>query len=165
MRVQLFCNSRLFARKSSGVAILEFAIVSALFFMLLLGGIFWGLTMWQLNTLQYASERGARCAILVSKEYCNTATTFAAENAVGLYSGGGGIVTADNFAYNTLSAVTYNTSVSLYQPLSISAQYPVACVNTLDTNNSGGVGTIPGNIGLISMGGTIGKISYCRGTQ
>lgn len=141
----------------AGVVVLEFAIAATLFFLLLLGALLWGLTMWELNTLQYSSERGARCAILISKE-CGTATNFAAQNAYGLSAANAGIVTADNFVFKN-TPISYSTSTSDYEKSSRIDQYPVACVNTKD------VGTIPGRIAFIGMSGTFGSIMYCRGTQ
>ena len=51
-------------KNTSGATIVEFAVVLPLFFMLTIGIFAWGLALWQINALQYAAERSARCDIL-----------------------------------------------------------------------------------------------------
>lgn len=46
----------------AGVAMVEFAIIAPLFFVLFLGTIGWGFTMFLVHSMQFASEQSARCA-------------------------------------------------------------------------------------------------------
>lgn len=48
----------------SGATIVEAAVILPLYFMLVFGILGWGLVLWQVNAMQYAAERSARCSIL-----------------------------------------------------------------------------------------------------
>lgn len=152
-------NSRFLARSSeSGAALLEFAISASLFFMLLLGIVLWGLTIWEMNTVQYATERGARCAILPSpatgSKECGSTDSFALSNAYGLNSTN--ILSGPASGY-----FSQNSEDVAYVPsgATSSTTYKTQCVTASN------IGTIYGSLLLIKSGPSIGTTAYCRGQQ
>lgn len=156
----------------AGVSLLEFSISAALFFMLLLGAVVWGLNIWEMNTLQYAVERGARCAILPvasnGSKLCGSTTEFAAKSALGLSSPDGktGLVTDQNFTSPDTSLSTGNTigsepysfypNSSAGTPTGNSTTFYASCVTTQS------VGLFSSAMPLISAAGTAGTVRYCR---
>ena len=55
---------RKISNSCAGATIVEAALVMPLYFMLVLGVIGWGLVLWEVNSLQYAAEKSARCSVL-----------------------------------------------------------------------------------------------------
>lgn len=55
--------SRLHAHEKGSV-IVEFAIVLVPFFALVFGSIFWGIFLWERNSMEFISFQAARCSIL-----------------------------------------------------------------------------------------------------
>lgn len=136
---------------------LEFAISAALFFMLIFGAIIWSLTMWQVNTLQHAVERGTRCAILPvapsGGKQCGDYTVFAANNAVALST-----VNSTNFSGGN-QTFTFTPAPTLYAAPSTGSLTSV-CVNTTNVMNPFAVAP-----GLLKAGPSIGSVTYCRPKQ
>jgi Flp pilus assembly protein TadG len=148
--------------RQAGVALLEFAISATLFLMLLLGTIIWGLNIWEMNTLQYAVERGARCAILPvapnGQKQCGTTASFAANNAPGL-NHQGGPVSESNFLEST-GTYGYTLTTSAYTASgSGTTTFDAACVLTQNVSFFGATTR------LISVGEVAGTMRYCRPLQ
>ncbi len=74
---------RLFARDERGVAAVEFAFVSPVFFLALFGLGQAGLWLWADFSLQRAVDAAARCAVITPKT-CTDVASYAASNVVGL---------------------------------------------------------------------------------
>lgn len=156
-------------RYQVGVSLLEFSISASLFFMLLLGAVLWGLNIWEMNTLQYAVERGARCAILpvspTGQKLCGVTTEFAAKNALGLSSDDGktGTVTSANFMVQTGTPNLAGTGSEQYSfspgASATSATFNASCVTTKDIN------LFSAAMPLISAGGVAGTVRFCRVNQ
>lgn len=157
MTKRLATKGSLQRRSQSGATMVEFAVASAVFFMLLLGLVLWGMTLWQANTLQYAVERGARCAIISG---CGAQPdAFAASQALGLATAGigGG---AEKYVVQSSG----NSDVG-------TANFYTACVRTVDrteTNpptNKSAVDSIAGAVPLIRSLAKLSSVRYCRPVQ
>lgn len=134
----------------------EFAIAITAFFMLLLGIVLWGMTIWQVNTLHFAVERGARCAILTSCP--DLPETFSAKEALGLSAsstGGGAEKYLLQSGKNLPGATTFYT----------------ACIRTIDKNETNAqsgksaVDSIAGSVPLIQSFAKLSTVRYCRPVQ
>src|SRR5688500_19950285 len=64
-----------FIRSVDGAVTVEFAIVTAVFLLLLLGGIQFGMICWEKNTVAAAARDGARYAMVRGAESGRTADT------------------------------------------------------------------------------------------
>lgn len=74
---------RLFTRDARGVAAVEFALVSPVFFLALFGLGQAGLWLWADFSLQRAVNTAARCAV-ITPTACTDVASYAASNVVGL---------------------------------------------------------------------------------
>jgi len=74
---------RLFTRDERGVAAVEFAVVSPVFFLTLFGLGQAGLWLWADFSLQRAVNAAARCAV-ITPSTCADVASYAANNVVGL---------------------------------------------------------------------------------
>ena len=74
---------RLFTRDERGVAAVEFALVSPVFFLALFGLGQAGLWLWADFSLQRAVNTAARCAV-ITPTACTDVASYAANNVVGL---------------------------------------------------------------------------------
>lgn len=136
----------------------EFAVAASLFFMLLLGVAFWGMTMWQANTLQYAVERGARCAIISG--CADSPDTFAAKQALGLSTDSIG---GNANRYVLQSSGNRDGGTVFY----------TACVRTINKQEEGTTGmsgkyaveSISGEVKLLRILATFSAVKYCRPVQ
>lgn len=141
-------KKRKFLSDQNGVSMLEFSISAALFYLLILGIIIWALVMWQMNTVQYAVERGARCAILQSPpndkpKLCIDPLTYAADQSFG-FSG----VTNDMFELKST-------------PLGVGATaYTADCVSTSTQMRS-----VAAAMPFIQLGSDQLQAIYCRPQQ
>lgn len=151
-------------RPQTGAAILEFAIGALLFLMLVMGAIVWGLSMWEINTLHYSIQRGARCDILPNQalplvKECGTTTEYAARSAyalpvstvpnekVGDYYGS----VAQDFSY-TLDSSTFD--------LVNNHTYKSACVSTKQMANPFSVAS-----SILKISPNVEAMTYCRSKQ
>lgn len=144
-----------------GAALMEFALAATIFFMLLFGVVLWGLTMWEINTLHFAVERGARCAILpvpvtgtklcVAGDTANDARVAAQAGAYGLSGGAGSsnaLIGKNNFVEESRSVSVNGTS-----------SFGTACMKT------DSVPTFVSSVGLIFGPSAVKSVVYCRPTQ
>jgi Flp pilus assembly protein TadG len=98
---------------TEGVTAVEFALISPVLLLLLMGGIEGGRMLWAENSLQYAVERAARCAV-VTPSVCGTAAqvqTYAASVDYGQN------VSASAFSLTTASCGTLVSASLSYTPL------------------------------------------------
>ena len=68
----------------SGTTMVEFAILINLFFGIIFGIVYWGIWLWEYNTLQYATMQASRCTIMPSgtpSRICGTANSYGTENS------------------------------------------------------------------------------------
>lgn len=142
-------RNKIYSSAQSGSTLVEFAVAASLFFMLLLGAALWGMTMWQVNTLQYAVERGARCSIIGYAD--STCQAQAVQNAPGLGSPSQ-IVSSNSFTVTSAQTNSFGTGQN-------AGIFFTACVST------SGVGSIAGAVALIRSNLLLKSITYCRPAQ
>lgn len=87
-------RSNIFVQSENATTLVEFAVIAALFFGILMGMLGFVLFMWQINTLQYAVENAARCKIINQfDKTCVDEQTSGMKNSLGFE----GILAASNF--------------------------------------------------------------------
>jgi Flp pilus assembly protein TadG len=103
---------RRFQTDANGAAAIEFGMTAPIFFVLLLGVIFFGLLLWTQTGLQHGAEMAARCAS-INKDICGTPAAtqqFAATQSFGI-NPSPAIFAVSNQECGVLVEATYNFKV------------------------------------------------------
>lgn len=140
----------------SGATIVEAAVILPLYFALIFGILGWGLVLWQVNALQYAAEKSARCSILPQDlqgnrqcgDWSDVETNFISWIPM---------IRSTSFSPNASSGTT-PTATRTFQSTrtGTTESYNVNCV-TISVNN-------PFAMGLANLPAVL-KQSYCRPAQ